>query len=115
MSPVWDDAGRLVGAAKVARDITTAKCSQIALAEREAHLQSILDTVPDAMIVIDPQGVMQSFSTAAERLLGYAADEVVGRNVGIFTPTSYREHYDGYLMRPDPFRTQGSGLTRRAC
>ena len=40
---------------------------------REAHLQSILDTVPDAMIVIDERGIMQSFSTAAERLFGYTA------------------------------------------
>ena len=39
---------------------------------REAHLQSILDTVPDAMIVIDERGIMQSFSSAAERLFGYA-------------------------------------------
>lgn len=67
------------------------------------------------MIVIDPQGVVQSFSTAAERLFGYAADEVVGRDVSMFMPASYREHYDGHLVRPNPFRTQGSGLTRRAC
>ena len=39
---------------------------------REAHLQSILDTVPEAMIVIDERGIMQSFSSAAERLFGYA-------------------------------------------
>ena len=43
---------------------------------REAHLQSILDTVPDAMVVIDERGVMQSFSSAAERLFGYGAAEV---------------------------------------
>ena len=39
-------------------------------AAREAHLQSILDTVPEAMIVIDERGTMQSFSAAAERLFG---------------------------------------------
>ncbi|MFH1554304.1 MAG: PAS domain S-box protein, partial [Pseudomonadota bacterium] len=39
-----------------------------ALLAREAHLSSILDTVPDAMIVIDARGIMQSFSSAAERL-----------------------------------------------
>jgi len=99
VSPIWDDAGRLIGASKVARDITAAKRARAALAEREAHLQSILDTVPDAMIVIDPQGIMQSFSTAAERLFGYAADEVIGRNVSILMPASYREHHDGYLTR----------------
>src|SRR5262249_13869769 len=44
-------------------------------ARREAHLQSILATVPDAMIVIDERGAMQSFSSAAERLFGYSAGE----------------------------------------
>ena len=48
------------------------------LRQREAHLQSILDTVPDAMIVIDEQGVMQSFSAAAERLFGWTAAEAIG-------------------------------------
>ena len=47
--------------------------AQSAAAAREAHVQSILDTVPDAMIVIDERGIMQSFSAAAERLFGYAA------------------------------------------
>ena len=99
VSPIWDGSGRLIGASKVARDITAAKRAQAALAEREAHLQSILDTVPDAMIVIDPQGVMQSFSAAAERLFGYTAGEVIGRNVSILMPAAYREHHDGYLTR----------------
>ena len=99
VSPVWDGSGRLVGASEVARDITAVKRAQAALAEREAHLQSILDTVPDAMIVIDPQGVMQSFSAAAERLFGYTAGEVIGRNVSILMPAAYREHHDGHLTR----------------
>lgn len=50
---------------------------------REAHVKSILDTVPDGMIVIDDRGNMQSFSAAAERLFGYGAAEVVGKNVKI--------------------------------
>jgi two-component system, LuxR family, sensor kinase FixL len=41
---------------------------------REAHVKSILDTIPDAMIVIDERGVVQSFSAAAERLFGYSAE-----------------------------------------
>ena len=45
---------------------------------REAHLQSILDTVPEAMIVIDERGLMQSFSSAAERLFSYRPAEVIG-------------------------------------
>jgi two-component system, LuxR family, sensor kinase FixL len=66
---------------------------------REAHLQSILDTVPEAMIVIDERGIMQSFSTAAERLFGYPAEEALGRNVKILMPNPYRDAHDSYLDR----------------
>ena len=69
------------------------------LAAREAHLSSILDTVPDAMIVIDEQGIMQSFSTTAERLFGWTGDEVIGQNVKILMPSPHREAHDGYLER----------------
>ena len=66
---------------------------------REAHLQSILDTVPEAMIVIDERGIMQSFSSAAERLFGLRATEALGQNVKILMPAPYRESHDGYLDR----------------
>lgn len=66
---------------------------------REAHLKSILETVPDAMVVIDEHGAIQSFSKAAERLFGHTAETVVGRNVKILMPLPYREQHDGYLIR----------------
>ncbi|MBW0151214.1 MAG: PAS domain S-box protein [Phenylobacterium sp.] len=69
------------------------------LAESEARLRSILETVPDAMIVIDDLGVMRSFSVAAERLFGLRADEAVGRNVSVLMPSPYREQHDAYLQR----------------
>lgn len=99
VSPVRDESGTLVGSSKVARDITESKRAHATLSEREAHLRSVLDTVPDAMIVIDTMGTMQSFSTTAERLFGYAAAEAVGQNVRILMPAPYREQHDGYLAR----------------
>ena len=66
---------------------------------REAHMRSILDTVPDAMIVIDEAGVMQSFSSAAERLFGHSASEAIGQNVKILMPSPYRENHDGFMQR----------------
>ncbi|MEJ0019762.1 MAG: PAS domain S-box protein [Acetobacteraceae bacterium] len=68
-------------------------------ASESALLRSILDTVPDAMIVIDEQGTMQFFSSAAENLFGYTAAEVSGQNVRMLMPTPYREQHDGYLAR----------------
>jgi two-component system sensor kinase FixL len=69
------------------------------LRAREAHLKSILETIPDAMIVIDERGSIQSFSVAAERLFGYQPEEVIGRNIKMLMPSPYREQHDGYLMR----------------
>jgi two-component system sensor kinase FixL len=68
-------------------------------AAREAHLQSILDTVPEAMIVIDEHGLMQSFSSAAQRLFGYREDEVIGKNIKMMMPAPYRDNHDAYLER----------------
>jgi two-component system, LuxR family, sensor kinase FixL len=69
------------------------------LEEAEALLQSILQTVPDAMIVIDERGLIESLSTTAERLFGYTIDEVVGKNISMFMPSPHREQHDGYLAR----------------
>lgn len=69
------------------------------LAAREAHLHSILATVPEAMVVADEHGQIHSFSTAAEQLFGYRASEAVGRNVSILMPSPFRESHDGYLAR----------------
>ncbi|GLK77200.1 hypothetical protein GCM10008171_24540 [Methylopila jiangsuensis] len=64
-----------------------------------AHLRSILETVPDAMIVIDDQARIRSFSAAAVRQFGYAEHEVVGRNVSLLMPEPYRSQHDGYISR----------------
>ena len=99
LAPIHDGAGVLLGASKIVRDITPAKRALTELSEREARLQSVLDTVPDAMVVIDIAGVMQSFSATAERLFGYTAAEAIGRNVSLLMPSPYREQHDRYLSR----------------
>jgi two-component system, LuxR family, sensor kinase FixL len=70
-----------------------------AILHREAYLQSILDTVPDAMVVIDAHGVIQYFSATAVRLFKREAADVIGRNVSSLMPTPYREAHDGYIER----------------
>ncbi|WP_246167092.1 sensor histidine kinase [Sphingomonas piscis] len=63
----------------------------------EAHLRSILATVPDAMVVIDERGGILSFSAAAEKLFGFSEAEVLGENVAMLMPSPDRERHDGYL------------------
>ncbi len=66
---------------------------------REAHLASILDTVPDAMVLIDEAGLVRSFSSTAERLFGWTAAEMAGQNVSRLMPEPDRGRHDGYLQR----------------
>lgn len=80
-------------------DVTEMKAMQETIAEREAHLLSILDTVPDAMIVIDERGEITSFSPAAEKLFGYRASDVCGQNVRILMPNPDRDAHDRYISR----------------
>ena len=84
---------------RLLRSRTLADESTRAALAREAHVQSILETIPDAMVVIDIRGIMQSFSAAAVRLFGYSPDEVIGKNVSMLMPSPYREQHDGYLER----------------
>src|SRR5438067_10881099 len=68
-------------------------------ADGEPHLRSILATVPDAMVVINEHGLILSFSVAAERMFGFAEEEVLGENISILMPSPDRERHDSYLER----------------
>lgn len=98
MTPIRDD-GELRGYAKVVHDATERRASETALARRERQLESILATVPDAMVVIDTAGSILSFSVTAEQLFGYSEREVLGKNVSLLMPSPDRERHDGYLRR----------------
>ena len=65
----------------------------------KAHLQAIHDAVPEAMIVIDVNGIIQSYNAEAERLFGFAASEVVGNKVNMLMPQPHRDRHDDYIHR----------------
>jgi two-component system sensor kinase FixL len=96
---VPDESGRPRRLRGIALDINQEKQLEQALRIREQHFRSILDTVPDAMIVIDGSGVIQFFSTAAERMFGYSEQEAAGLNVRELMPEPDRSRHDGYLAR----------------
>jgi two-component system sensor kinase FixL len=99
ISPIRDNHGVIIGVSKIARDLSEQQRAHMELRHREALLSSIIDTVPDALIVIDDRAIIQSFSKAAERLFGYPAADVVGHNVSMLMPSPYREEHDSYVAR----------------
>lgn len=94
-----DDAGRVTGFGEVARDVTELSQAQSVLRNQEAHLRSILESAPDALVVIDESGRIRSFSAMAERLFGYTASDVAGCNVSMLAASPHREAHDSYLAR----------------
>ena len=96
---IRDDSGAARRLSGIFLDIDEEKRLEEALRTRESHLRSILQTIPDAMIVINGQGIIQLFSTAAERLFGYSEHEAIDQNVSILMPEPDRSRHDSYLAR----------------
>jgi two-component system, LuxR family, sensor kinase FixL len=65
----------------------------------EQILQTIYDTSPDAIIVMDDKGIVLSFNKMAENLFGFAASEVVAQNIKMLMPPYFAKEHDGHLNR----------------
>jgi PAS domain S-box-containing protein len=68
-----------------------------ALRKSEAKMQAIVKTAVDAIITIDVRGIVHAFNPAAEKIFGYDANEVIGKNVSMLMPHPHREHHDSYI------------------
>lgn len=71
--------------------------SEQANRDSEARIHTILRTAVDAIITIDERGTVTSLNPAAERMFGFRADEIMGRNVKLLMPEPYYSEHDGYL------------------
>lgn len=83
LSRIESGAGALIGFGTVVRDITQERANAAAIESRSMLLRSILDTVPDAMVVTDDQGLIVSFSAAAQAMFGYSEGEALGRSASM--------------------------------
>jgi PAS domain S-box-containing protein len=94
-TPIFDDAGELVGAVNMLVDLTDRKRSD----EYRQRLASIVHSSDDAIISKDLNGIITSWNRGAERLFGYSADEVVGRSVTILIPPDRASEEPSILER----------------
>ncbi len=67
------------------------------LRESRTRIENILDTVLDGILTIDEFGIIETVNSATERMFGYVATEMIGRNVNMLMPSPYREEHDEYL------------------
>jgi PAS domain S-box-containing protein len=82
ISPLLDASGRVIGASKIAQDITERRRSE----ESRARLAAIVDSTDDAIVSKNLQGIIQSWNHGAERIFGYRADEAIGQPITLVIP-----------------------------
>jgi PAS domain S-box-containing protein len=65
----------------------------------ESKLAALLSATPDAVVLIDGNGIIESFNAGAERVFGYRAAEIVGKNIALLMPAPFRANHDDYIRR----------------
>jgi PAS domain S-box-containing protein len=95
VSPVRDESGTIIGASKIARDISDRKRAQVTSAE----LAAIVESSDDAILSKDLAGTIRSFNKAAERMLGFTAAEIVGQSILKVVPPELRHEEQEILDR----------------
>jgi PAS domain S-box-containing protein len=115
--PLFDETGAFAGYRGTGTDITELKLAEdrlrtineeleqsvqertTALQQSEARLRTIMDSTVDGIVVINADGIVESFSRSAAGMFGYDPDEVIGNNVSILMPEPYRSRHNDYITR----------------
>ncbi|WIG53647.1 MAG: Two-component system sensor histidine kinase/response regulator hybrid [Afipia sp.] len=85
IDPIRSPDGRLVGFAKITRDLTERKAAQDRLRQKEEQFRLLVQSVTDyALYMIDPEGYVSSWNLGAERIKQYRAEEIIGQHFSKF-------------------------------
>jgi protein-histidine pros-kinase len=105
-SPVTNSDGEITGASVIARDVTERRRS-------EARFRALVETAPDAMVIVNELGFIDLVNTQTEKLFGYTRAELLGQPVEILVPERFRSRHPdfrlGYVAAPR-VRGMGAGL-----
>lgn len=119
VSPIRDADGAIIGASKIARDITEIKrlIEREQVSRAESRFRKLLEAAPDAIFEVDGHGQIILLNHAAERMFGYEREELLGSNVDTLVPTAMRgthaDHRASYTNHPQT-RPMGTGLELKA-
>jgi two-component system sensor kinase FixL len=89
------ESSRVAISADHAGELSTQALARAAVRDREERLRAIFETAVEGIITIDRHGIIESANTAAERIFGYSAREIIGKNVGILMPSPHHETRNG--------------------
>jgi PAS domain S-box-containing protein len=95
ISPVMDGTGRVVGASKIARDISDRR----RLDNSRFRLAAIVDSADDAIISKDLNGIIESWNQGASRMFGYAPEEIIGQSILLLIPEELHYEEDEILRK----------------
>src|SRR4051812_11572042 len=95
VSPIYDDAGNVIAASKIARDITDRKQGDLAA----RRLAAVIESSDDAIVTKNLNSVIQSWNRAAERMFGYTAEEAIGQSIRMIIPADLQQEEDTVLSK----------------
>jgi PAS domain S-box-containing protein len=111
LSPLETEEGVLVSGA--IRDITERRLTEEALRQSDEKFKGLLESAPDAIVIVDGKGEIVLVNSQTEQAFGYPREELLGRKVEMLVPERYRGHHtqhrQGFFSQPRA-RTMGAGL-----
>ena len=90
ITPIRDGSGKLLGFAKITRDVTDRRSAEEALRRSEEHARMLFEFSPDAVLVCDPEGRIREVNARVEALFGYKREELLGQAVELLVPERFR-------------------------
>jgi PAS domain S-box-containing protein len=110
---IRDDSGRPVAIIEINSDITERDRSEKALLQAEQQFRGLLESAPDAIVIVDEQGEIVLVNARAEELFEYSRDELIGRSVEVLLPRGLRRrhiaHRNQFMSEPRA-RPMGAGM-----